>query len=247
MTALLALLSAPSQALVCANCATFTQMAENNITQAQSYAEVVQQTMNQIESLQNQVESINYQIQNLRNLDVHNWGDAKAQMDRLARIARDGKAMAYSLVDLNEQWNAQFRGVEAWQDEVQTNDAVTEQYRQWGAMMQDTSYSALSVANEMAAVQAEDEQTLTELQSQSESAEGALQVAQAGNEISMQTTRQMQKMQTLLQADMQMTATSIALAEEKLAQQEAASDAMMTSPDELDTNIHDGEDWSRLW
>ncbi len=241
------LLSTQANALVCVNCATITQMATSNINQAQSYAEVVQQTLNQVKSLQNQVESINYQIQNLKNIDVHNWGDAKNQIDRLGRIARTGKAMAFSLVDLNEQWNSQFRGYEQWESEVQTNDMVTQQYREWGEMMQDTSMSALSLANEMSTVQAEDESTITALQNNSSSASGAMQVAQAGNEIAAQTTRQLQKMQTLLQADIQMTATSTALAEERLAQQRAATEAKITPSDELETNIHNGKDWTNLW
>ncbi|EIO4563734.1 P-type conjugative transfer protein TrbJ [Vibrio parahaemolyticus] len=238
------LISTQANALVCVNCATITQMATNNINQAQSYAEVVQQTLNQVKSLQNQVQSINYQIQNLKNIDVHNWGDAKAQIDRLGRVARTGKAMAFSLVDLNEQWNDQFRGYEQWETEVQTNDMVTQQYREWGEMMQDTSMSALSLANEMSAVQAEDESTITALQNNSSSADGAMQVAQAGNEIAAQTTRQLQKMQTLLQADIQMTATSTALAEERLAQQRAASEAKSQAPD---VNVDDGEDFTRLY
>ncbi|EHK2924616.1 P-type conjugative transfer protein TrbJ [Vibrio parahaemolyticus] len=238
------LISTQANALVCVNCATITQMATNNINQAQSYAEVVQQTLNQVKSLQNQVQSINYQIQNLKNIDVHNWGDAKAQIDRLGRVARTGKAMAFSLVDLNEQWNDQFRGYEQWETEVQTNDMVTQQYREWGEMMQDTSMSALSLANEMSAVQAEDESTITALQNNSSSADGAMQVAQAGNEIAAQTTRQLQKMQTLLQADIQMTATSTALAEEKLAQQRAADNSTIADPE---INIHDGQDWTDLW
>ncbi len=242
-----ALLTAPAHALVCVNCATFTQMAQSNIRQAQSYAETVQQTLNQVTSLQHQVESIRYQIQNLQRLDVHSWGDAKAQLDRLSHIARSGQAMAYSLVNLNERWNAQFRGHEQWAHEVQTNDDVTQQYREWGDMMQDTSYSALSVANEMATVQAQDEQTLQELQQHSSSAQGHMQVAQAGNEIALQTTRQLQKMQTLLQADMQMTATSTALAEEKMAQRHAKTDAMITSPAALGTRTDNGEDWTKLW
>lgn len=236
-----------ASALVCANCATFSQMAQSNINQAEDYAETLKQTLNQIQSLQNQVESINYQIQNLEQLDIHSWGDASGQLHRLGTIARQGNAMAYSLVDLNEQWNAQFRGHSEWATEVQTNDMVTQQYREWGDMMQATSKSALQVANEMAAVQDEDNITIESLQQQSTSAKGTMQVAQTGNEIAAQSTRQLQKMQTLLQADMQMTATSISLAEEKEAQQREATEAKITSPDELETNIHDGKDWTHLW
>lgn len=241
------LASHPASALVCANCANVSQMAQSNIQQAEDYAEMLEQTLNQIQSLENQVTSINYQIQNLEQLDVHSWGDAKNQMNRLSSIARQGNAMAYSLVDLNEKWNDQFRGEAKWANEVQTNDMVTQQYRDWGDMMQATSKSALQVANEMAAVQEEDNITMESLQQQSASAKGAMQVAQAGNEIAAQSTRQLQKMQTLLQADMQMTATSISLAEEKEAQQREATEAKITSPDELETNIHDGKDWTHLW
>lgn len=236
-----------ASAMFCANCANVRQMAQSNIKQAEDYAETLKQTLNQIQSLQNQVESISYQIQNLEQLDVHSWGDARGQLNRLGTIARQGNAMAYSLVDLNEQWNKQFRGHSEWAAEVQTNEMVTQQYREWGDMMQATSKSALQVANEMAAVQEEDNITMDSLQQQSASAKGAMQVAQAGNEIAAQSTRQLQKMQTLLQADMQMNATSISLAEEKEAQQREATEAKITSPDELETNIHDGKDWTHLW
>ncbi|MEJ5074855.1 P-type conjugative transfer protein TrbJ [Enterobacter ludwigii] len=236
-----------ANALVCANCATVSQMAQSNLKQAEDYAETLKQTANQIQSLQNQVESISYQIQNVKQLDSHSWGDTQAQLERLGSIARQGNAMAYSLVDLNTKWNAQFRGNEAWASEVQTNDMVTQQYKDWGDMMEDTSKSALQVANQMASIQKDDESTLTSLQQHSDSATGAVQVAQAGNEIAAQSVRQMQKMQTLIQADMQMTATSISLGEEKEAQMRAATEAKITDPDQLQTNINDGKDWTHLW
>lgn len=240
-------LSASAQALVCTNCATNIQMAQSNMGQAKSYAETLKQTLNQIESLTNQAESLSYQIQNLKSLDIHSWGDAQNQLNRLASIARQGESMAYSLVDLNEKWNAQFRGYDEWASEVQTNDMVTQQYRDWGVMMQSTAKSSLSVANEMAAIQQQDEDTLSALQQNSTSATGALQAAQAGHEIAAQTTRQLQKMQTLMQADIQMTATSISLAEEKEAQARAATQAAITPADQLETNIEDGKDWTHLW
>lgn len=236
-----------ADAFYCANCANVSQMAQSNIKQAQGYAETLKQTLNQIQSLQNQVESISYQVQNLKQLDVHSWGDAQGQLTRLSTIARQGEAMAYSLADLNEKWNDQFRGYDQWATEVQTNDMVTRQYREWGDMMQATAKSSLQVANEMATVQNEDNLTMTTLQQHSATATGAMQVAQAGNEIAAQSTRQLQKMQTLLQADIQMTATSLSLAEEKEAQQREATEARITSPDKLETNIHDGKDWTHLW
>lgn len=245
--AALLLVSANASALVCANCATNVQMAQSNIKQAEDYAEVLKQTLNQVQGLQNQVTSISYQIQNVKQLDAHSWGNAASQLTELGNIAKQGSAMAYSLVDLNDKWNTQFRGYDKWASQVQTNDMVTQQYRDWGSMMQDTSKSAMAVAHQMSSVQSEDESTLSTLQQHSDSATGAVQVAQAGNEIAAQSVRQMQKMQTLVQADIQMTATSTALAQEEQAQKRTETDSTVTDPSKLKTNINDGKDWTNLW
>jgi P-type conjugative transfer protein TrbJ len=236
-----------ANALVCANCANIAQMAQSNIKQAMAYAEELTQTANQIKSLKNEAESISYQIQNLNPLDSSTWGDTAGQLTRLSSIASQGNAMAYSLVDLNSKWNSQFRGISKWASEVQTNDMVTEQYREWGDMMQSTAKSALQVANEMSAVQREDDNTMSTLQQKSSNSKGAMQVAQAGNEIAAQSVRQMQKMQTLLQTDMQMTATSISLAAEKEAQQKAATESTISDPSKISTKPDDGTDRTNIW
>ncbi|MDF4372539.1 hypothetical protein P3381_24810 [Vibrio parahaemolyticus] len=44
-----------------------------------------------------------------------------------------------------------------------------------------------------------------------------------------------------------MTATSTALAEERLAQARDATEALTTTSDEIETNIHNGKDWTNLW
>ncbi|MCG9780740.1 P-type conjugative transfer protein TrbJ [Photobacterium damselae] len=245
--ALITLFSSQSYAFFCANCANTWQMAAANTKQAQSYLETVKQTVNSVKSLQNEAQSIAYQFENLKNLNTHNWGDALTQIDRLGRIAREGQALSYSLYDLNSTWNERFKGYEGWAGKEQTNQEMTMQYKQWGDTMRDTAKSSLKVAQEMAKVQKEDESTINKLQQNSSASTGGLAVAQAGNEIAAQTTRQLQKIQTLMQTDIQMTATNMAMASEKQEQRQAATDAMIASPDELKTNIHNGKDWSKLW
>ncbi|PST87304.1 P-type conjugative transfer protein TrbJ [Photobacterium sp. NCIMB 13483] len=245
--AVISLFSTHSYALFCANCANTWQMAAANTKQAQSYLETVKQTLNSVKSLQNEAQSIAYQFENLKNLKQHNWGDALNQIDKLGRIAREGQALSYSLYDLNSTWNERFKGYEGWAGQEQTNREMTQKYKEWGDTMRDTAKSSLKVAQEMARIQEEDETTITQLQQNSSASTGALTVAQAGNEIAAQTTRQLQKMQTLMQTDIQMTATNMALASEKQEQRQAATDAMIASPDELKTNIHNGKDWSKLW
>lgn len=221
----------------CTNCSTNSQAAE-------SYAKEVEQVTNQMTSLDHQVESIGYQIQNLQKIDVSDWGDAISQINKLGDIARQGKSLAYSLADINDQWQSRFKGYEGWKESGTSPDQVSEQYRTWGDTMRDTAEASLKVANQMSQVQEEDEQTLNTLQNHSSNAEGALQAAQAGNELVAQSARQMQKIQTLLQTDIQMTATTMATESEKEEQQQAASDAVIAKPD---VNTENGIDWSKPW
>ncbi|WP_157793471.1 P-type conjugative transfer protein TrbJ [Yersinia kristensenii] len=226
-----------ASAIFCSNCAT-------NIQAAQSYVKEVESVVHQVTSLQHEVESIGYQVQNLKNIGQHDWGQAIQQINRLGDIARQGDSLAFSLADINDEWQRRFQGYEGWSQNGTSPAQVSEKYRLWGDTMRDTAKSSLNVAAEMAKVQSEDEQTLTTLQNHSSSATGALQAAQAGNELVAQTTRQMQKIQTLLQTDIQMTATSMATATEQAEQKRAATDAGTAKP-QVDPD--DGLDWSKPW
>ena len=229
----------PTQAfaLFCSNCAT-------NIQAAASYVKEVEGVVHQVTSLQHQVESIGYQVENLKRVGTHDWGNAIGQINRLGDLARQGNALAFSLADINDEWQRRFQGYEGWAQNGTSPTQVSEQYRLWGDTMRDTAKSALQVAAEMAKVQQEDERTLETLQGHSSSATGALQAAQAGNELVAQTTRQMQKIQTLLQTDLQMTAATMATTSEKGEQRRASTDAVMVGTKE---NTESGLDWSKPW
>lgn len=229
--------SLSANAMFCANCATRVQAA-------QEYAKEVQQTVNQVTSLSHQVQSIGYQIQNLKNLPAQEWGNAITQINQLGDIARQGDSLGYSLANINDEWQQRFKGYDGWTKDGTDPKQVSEQYRLWGDTMRDTAKSALQVASQMQRVQSQDDSTLQTLQNQSENANGALQVAQAGNELVAQTTRQMQKVQTLLQTDIQMTATTMATASEKEEQMKAADAASIAVP-HIDTES--GHDWSKPW
>lgn len=226
-----------ASAIFCSNCAT-------NVQATLSYAKEVQSVVNQVTSLQHEVESIGYQVQNLKSIGQHDWGRSIQQINRLGDIARQGNSLAFSLADINDEWQRRYQGYKGWSENGTSPAQISEKYRLWGDTMRDTAKSSLSVAAEMAKVQREDEQTLTTLQNHSSSATGALQAAQAGNELVAQTTRQMQKIQTLLQTDIQMTATSMATATEQAEQRRAATDASIAKPQ---NDPDSGLDWSKPW
>lgn len=229
--------SVPASAIYCSNCATVVQAG-------QSYVQEVQSVVNQVTGLEHQVQTINNQLMNLKTLNVHNWGNVQAQINQLGNIARQGDALAYSMSDVSEQWATRFKGYDHWAQGGNSSETMSEQYRLLADTMRDTAKSSLEVASAMSSVQIEDEQTISQLQQNSSSATGALQAVQSGNEIAAQTTRQLQKIQTLMQADIQMTSTKMAAETEKSEQQRAAADATITEPK---TNTENGIDWSKPW
>ncbi|WP_436883099.1 P-type conjugative transfer protein TrbJ [Enterobacter asburiae] len=229
--------SLPASAIFCSNCAT-------NVQAAQSYLKEVASVANQMTGLEHQVESIGYQVQNLKNLPTQEWGDTINQINQLGNIARQGDALAYSLSDINAQWQRRFRGYQGWEKSGFQPQDMSQQYQLWGSTMQDTAKSALNVAAQMAQVQRDDEQTINRIQQHSSGSTGALQAIQASNELAAQTGRQLQKMQTLLQTDIQMTATTIATTTEREQEQRAAHDAVI---DPRPPITGDGVDWSKPW
>ena len=229
--------SLSAHAMFCANCAT-------NIQAAQSYLKEVASVTNQMTGLENQVKSIGYQVQNLKNLPSQEWGDAISQINQLGNIARQGDALAYSLSDINSQWQRRFKGYQGWENSGFDPRDMSKQYLLWASTMQDTAKSSLNVAAQMASIQQEDEQTIGRIQQHSAGATGALQAIQASNELTAQTGRQLQKMQTLLQTDIQMTATTIATTTEREEQQRAATDAVIAPRPPI---TGDGKDWSKPW
>lgn len=229
--------SLSAHAIFCANCAT-------NVQAAQSYLKEVASVANQMTGLEHQVESIGYQVQNLKNLPSQEWGDTINQINQLGNIARQGDALAYSLSDINAQWQRRFRGYQGWEKSGFKPQDMSQQYQLWGSTMQDTAKSALNVAAQMAQVQRDDEQTIDRIQQHSSGATGALQAIQASNELTAQTGRQLQKMQTLLQTDIQMTATTIATTTEREEQQRASWDKVDTPRPSV---TDDGQNWSKPW
>lgn len=228
---------ATTLAMFCANCAT-------NVQAASSYLQVVEEVTNQVTGLQHQVESISYQIQNLKTLPTQEWGNAMSQINQIGDIARQGSALAYSLGDINSQWQKRFKGYEGWQGSDFDPKNMSQQYLLWADTLEDTAKSSLNVASQISQVQQQDEQTFTTLQQHSASATGAMQAVQASNELIAQVGRQMQKMQTLMQADIQMTSTTMATTTEKEEQERAATDAVIAPRPEI---TGDGKDWSKPW
>lgn len=205
--------------VVCVNCGTeWTQIA-NQIQLVQQYSEQIRQTINQ-------VKMIDDQIKNSKRLVDGNWGNAFEQINKLNELARQGQSIAYSASDLTSEMNKRYKGYEHWQKEISTQD-FDEHYKQLSTSMGDSAGSALRVANGIYQQREEDDRILRQIQNRSTNANGRLEAIQAGNELSGQVIRQLQKMESLLSAQIQLTSTFVQAENEKEQLQKAQMSQFM--------------------
>lgn len=232
------LVSFESQALFCVNCASYVQMMQSNIRQAQGYIEDVQQTINSVKTVQNQ-------IQNLKSLRNMQWGDIQSQLRNLNTIASRGQSISFAMANMNQQFEQLFGGTEAYQGQSISDMNSVATYQQQGNALRDTAQSSLALAQKMSQFQVDDHQTIANIQSHAQGANGAMQIAQANAELLAQVAQQLQKLQTLMQTQIQMSATQMAADADTVERQRVAEEKMLTQP--LNVDPSDGKDWSQEW
>lgn len=205
--------------VVCVNCSSeWTQLA-NNIQLVTTQAENIRQTINQVQMIENQ-------IRNTKNLASGDWGNVFDHLQRLNVLARHGESIAFSSASVMEDMNAVFKGYDSWNKTVAPQD-LSSHYRNVSQSLGDTAMAAMKVANGIHAQQAEDNVTLQRQQRASENATGRLQAIQAGNQLSAQTISQLQKIETLLATQIQLTSTLVQAENERKQMQQAQQDRFM--------------------
>jgi P-type conjugative transfer protein TrbJ len=73
-------------------------------------AQNVAQVARAIQQINNQRLQIQYQLQALQKLPTHNWRDIRYLVQQLDVLMRQGQALAYSLANLDEQFQQTFPG-----------------------------------------------------------------------------------------------------------------------------------------
>jgi P-type conjugative transfer protein TrbJ len=78
------------------------------------YLQFAQQIVNQYEQIRNQVQQVKNEYQSLKKLDVRNWREVYDLISYMDYLMRQGKALAYSLDNVLETYNATFPGSLPW-------------------------------------------------------------------------------------------------------------------------------------
>lgn len=175
----------------------------NNFQLVAGYAEQLQQTTTQIQQYQTMLRNL-VQMTPSQILDQASqklWVDQNMAktFKSLRRIVVAGQSTSYTLANIDQQFKSLHPGYNGFSKDFNFGSA----YRNWS----DTSLD--SIKNAMAVVSAHGEDfdneadMMSELAGKSQTAQGQMQVLQAGNQVGIATVGQLQKLRQLQMAQMQ--------------------------------------------
>lgn len=163
-----------------------TQLA-NKVQLVKQVAEAVEQTATQLKQYQNM-------LLNTLKLDKSTWLDVTKDLQKLRNLYQSAESLTFSLSFDAEKFNKRYPGYRS-EDNINYPSLYKERVSDWQRY-----YRAAMEANQMEANRIMDEQAfLQELNDAANSAEGQVQMVQAGNQIAMYMAQQM----TQLRLDMQ--------------------------------------------
>jgi P-type conjugative transfer protein TrbJ len=168
----------------------FTQLL-NNI-------QLAQQTITQAQALQTQFQQYAITLQNAATNPNQVFSSIASDLNNLASTVNTGQGLAYSMGNLDAQFRQTYPGYQS-----NSQATLTQQYHMWSQSTLDTISNTLMAVG-LRSSQLENEQSvLAALQQMSQSDNGAVMVAQTGNQIALEQVAQLQKLQALMLADMQ--------------------------------------------
>lgn len=152
-----------------------TNYAQNVLTAART----LQQINNQIRQLQNQATSLINQAKNLTTLPLTILEPLRAQIAQTQALLRDAQRMAYDVQQIQTQFGSQYKNIDLSASDQALVTGAEDRWKTSVAAFEDAlKVQAGAVANIDGARGA-----LTSLITASQSAAGALQAAQAGNQL----------------------------------------------------------------
>lgn len=184
------LVPVPARSGVVAGLATeWTQIA-NNLQLINTY-------IRQGEELRQKILMVLDMAKNTTNLPFQIFGPIMSDINQLAGIVRSGRALAYSMANLDGEFRSRFQGYGF------TARAWFRDYRNWSQTSLDTTLGTLKAAGLQSQQLASEQGVLNQLRGMSESSEGRMKALQISNQIMEQQVQQLMKLRQLILADLQ--------------------------------------------
>ena len=185
------------------------------VTQLLNNAQLVMQYIRQGQQLANELNMYADMLKNSRTLSAHAFGSIMNDINALAGIVQGGRALAYSLGNLDQLFRQTYTGY------GYNAGAYYIQYRNWSQTSLDTTLGTLRAAGLQGQQLQSEQAVLNSLRSSLEGTDGRLEALHALGDISEQQVEQLMKLRELMMADM----SSKQAYQAAIIQQQAASEA----------------------
>lgn len=149
--------------------------AQNVLTAARS----LQQINNQIQQIQNQATSLINQAKNLASLPFSSLAQLQAQVQRTQQLLNSAQRIAYDVQSIDQAFSTKYRGVSMSASDQQLVDDSRDRWQNSVAAFEDALKTQATVVGNIDGART----TMNSLVSSSQSATGALQATQAGNQL----------------------------------------------------------------
>ncbi len=180
-----------------------------------SAARALQQINNQVQSLQNEATSLLNQARNLTSLPLSQLAELQGQFQRTQQLLGQAQRLAYDVQQVDQLFQQKYRGTNLTGSDQALVDDAKGRWQNSVAAFEDALKVQAGVVGNIDGSR----QTMDRLVTASQSADGALQAAQAGNQLIALQSRQLADLTALVAA--QGRAQSLDMAQRAAAQAQA--------------------------
>lgn len=166
------------------------------ITQLLNHGQLIMQYLRQGEQLANEIKMYQDMLRNVKTLPGQTFGPISADINALAGIVQGGRALAYSLGNLDVLFRTTYPGY------GYNANAYYVNYKNWSQTSLDTTLGALRAAGLQGRQLQSEQSVLNSLRGMAQSSDGRMQALQVMGQINEQQVQQLMKMRELMMADM---------------------------------------------
>jgi type IV secretion system protein TrbJ len=174
-----------------------SEQVRNQITQITQLAE----------QIENQLKIYENMLQNTAQLPAHVWGEIEGDLTKLRNVVEQGQGIAFSMGNADDLLKARFKTYAALKTDLGDGKSYSQLYQTWSDTNRDTISGSLRAASLTADQFDSEEDTMRQLRTLSQSADGQMKALQVGHEIAAEQVGQMQKLRGLISQQMTMTGT----------------------------------------
>jgi P-type conjugative transfer protein TrbJ len=187
-------------------------------TQVLNHGQLVMEYIRQGEQLANELKMYADMLRNVKTLSNQVFGTISGDINALASIVRGGRALAYSLGNLDQIFRYTYTGYGYNARAYYTN------YKNWSQTSLDTTLGALRAAGLQSQQMQSEQAVLDSLRGMAQSSDGRMQALQVLGQISEQQVQQLMKLRELMLADLSSKQAFQATVIQQQAAEEAATE-----------------------